>query len=108
VFIDQLPPGGLQRFRQVVDKVNSACELDGRRELGAELSVDVADLATVVEGSPPKKLPTMERDRTVMPRTTPRLLTTLYPGSVGAVVTIESCMGLPLDWVDRATGMSSP
>src|SRR6266403_964443 len=43
---------------------------------------------------PPKKLPTMERERTVMPRTTPRLRTILKPGSVRAVVTMASCMFL--------------
>src|SRR5678809_769988 len=44
---------------------------------------------------PPTKLPTTERERTVMPRTTPRLRTTLYPGSSRAVVTIASCMSSP-------------
>src|SRR6266513_745045 len=43
---------------------------------------------------PPKRFPTMERERTVIPRTTPRLRTTLKPGSVRAVVTMASCMFL--------------
>jgi hypothetical protein len=42
--------------------------------------------------NPPKKLPTIDLDRTVMPRTTPRFFTTLYPGRVKAVVIIESSM----------------
>src|SRR6476646_4528074 len=45
--------------------------------------------------SPPTMLPTMERERTVMPRTTPRFLTMRYPGSVSAVVIIASCMESP-------------
>src|SRR6267154_3737759 len=45
--------------------------------------------------SPPNRLPTIERERTVMPRTTPRLLTILYPGSASAVVTMASFIGHP-------------
>jgi hypothetical protein len=39
---------------------------------------------------PPKKFPTIERERTVMPRTTPKLRTSLKPGNSNAVVTMES------------------
>lgn len=45
--------------------------------------------------SPPKKLPTIERERTVISRTTPRLLTTSYPGSLSAVVTTVSFIKTP-------------
>ncbi|MNC39860.1 hypothetical protein D3C76_1858690 [compost metagenome] len=51
---------------------------------------------------PPSKLPTIERERTVMPRTTPRLRAMRKPGSSKAVVTIESSrraaevVGVPL------------
>src|SRR3954466_7224256 len=45
--------------------------------------------------SPPTMFPTIERERTVIPRTMPRFLTMRYPGSVSAVVIIASCMEPP-------------
>jgi hypothetical protein len=39
--------------------------------------------------SEPPIVPKMERDRTVIPRTTPRFWATLYPSTVNVVVVIE-------------------
>src|SRR6187431_2482760 len=43
--------------------------------------------------NPPKKLPTIERERTVMPRTIPRFLVTVCPGNENAPVIIDRCIG---------------
>lgn len=47
------------------------------------------DFATEECLQPPRKLPTIERERTVIPRTIPILRTIAYPGRVRAEVTIE-------------------
>src|SRR5580765_9103464 len=51
---------------------------------------------------PPTKLPTMERERTVMPRTTPRFRVIRYPGSSSAVVIMELSMGQSFQDRERA------
>src|SRR6185295_15125184 len=52
--------------------------------------------------NPPKKLPTIERERTVMPRTIPRFLVTVCPGNENAPVIIDRCIRLSLRWVDAS------
>src|SRR6266850_5557089 len=48
-------------------------------------------------------LPTMLRERTTIPRTTPRLLTVRWPGSSKAVVTSFGLMaGIVLSWLQGA------
>jgi len=69
--------------------------------LFAQLGVE-GDVATENRLDAPRKLPTIERERTVMPRTTPRLRVMRKPGSSKVVVTSESSkrasevVGLPL------------
>src|SRR5258708_386344 len=47
---------------------------------------------------PPKKLPTIERERTVIPRTIPRFGVTVWPGSANAPVIIDCCITASSDY----------
>src|SRR5271156_26742 len=48
------------------------------------------------------RVPKTDRERTTIPRTTPRFLTILYPGSSRAVVTIEASSGMSCSFTRAA------
>src|SRR5271170_1529131 len=48
------------------------------------------------------RVPKTDRERTMMPRTTPRFLTILYPGSSSAVVTMEASSGMSCSFTGAA------